>query len=144
MAHVVTNRGLYLLGKDDASALDLRFAVFTDAVAVPAAATIRDYNYLSELDAVMTEAAVTGYARVDAAGVTLTEVDGTDEVTFVCDDDTMASVAAGETWIAIAYYKYNASDAAADLISVDEPAATLITNGGNVTVPGIDLSLAQA
>ncbi len=145
MANIVTNRGLQQITTVDFSAADIRAAVFTNAVAVPAASTVRDWNFLSDATGTLTEAAVTNYARMDLATLTVTENDDpTNTVTITTDDATLTSVAAGETWIAIAYYIFNASDAAAPLICVDEPAATLVTNGGNVTVPGLDLTVAQA
>lgn len=142
MAITVSNRGLYLLAKDDASLIDVRVAVFTGTV--PAAATIRDWNFLSEVIAsALVEAAATNYARQDVTGVTLTEVDGTDEVTYTADAMTINSVGSGETWTCVAWYKFNASDSAAELIAVDEPASPLVTNGGNVTLPALDISIVQ-
>lgn len=142
MAIYVPNRGLYQILKDDASAIDVRLAVFTNAVALPAAATVRDWNFLGDVTG--TEAAVTGYSRQDIADITLTEDDTNDEVTITGTGGTLTSVAAGETWLYVVWYKFNASDAAADIICVDEPAATLVTNGGNVTLPNLDLTVAQA
>jgi hypothetical protein len=142
MAHIVTNRGLYLLGKDDASAMDIRMAVFTGTV--PAAATIRDWNFLSEVIAsALNEATVANYARMDLAGVTLTEVDGSDTATLTATAPTINNVGAGETFTCVAFYKFNASDAAAEVLSVDEPAAPIITNGGNITFPALSLTVVQ-
>lgn len=140
MAIHVPDKGLYTTLKDDASALDVRVAVFTDAVALPAAATVKGWNFLGDVTG--TEAVVSGYSRQDIADVTLTE--GTEEATLTGTGGTLTSVAAGETWAYVVWYKFNASDAAAEIICVDEPAATLITNGGNVTLPDLDLTWAQA
>lgn len=143
MAHTVTNRGLYsLLSLAVSGTTDIRMAVFVGAP--PAAATIRDYNFLSELTGAMTEAAAANYARQDLAGVTLTEVDGSDTVTLTADAPTINNVGAGETWTTVAYYIYNASDAAAALISVDTPTSSIATNGGNITLPALSLTVAQA
>ena len=105
------------------------------ASTAPGASTIRDYNFLSDVTGAMTEAAASGYSRADLAGVTLTESDASDNVTLVATAPTWSSVAVGETWTAIAYYIEGASDSARTLISVDVPASSLVTNGGNVTGP---------
>jgi len=138
MAMTLTNRGMYVLGTDDASALDLRVATFLGAV--PAVATIRDWNFLSEVST--TESS--NVARQDVTGVTLTEQDGTDSVEWRGDAMVVNSVAAGETLTHVVWYKFNASDAAAEIIGVDEPAATLVTNGGNVTLPAFSVDISQA
>lgn len=132
-----TNRGLYLLAKDDASAIDIRIAAFVGAV--PAAGTIYDWNFLGDVTTV--EAAVSGYARQDVTGLALVEDDTGNEVTLTADAMVLTLVAAGETWTHVAWYKFNASDAAADLIGIDEPASPLITNGGNVTLPALDVTI---
>jgi hypothetical protein len=90
----------------------------------------------------MTEAAASGYSRADLAGVTLTENDGSDNVTLTATAPSWTSVAVGETWSALAYYIEGASDAARTLIGVDVPSATLVTNGGNVTGPALSITLA--
>lgn len=142
MPHTVTNRGLFTFFNSAISgSTDLRAAVFKGAA--PSQAAIKDMNFLSDLIAVMTEASATGYARADLAGVTLTESDASDNITFVATAPTMTSVAVGETWVAIAYYIENASDATRALISVDVPSSTLVTNGGNVTLPAFSLTVSQ-
>lgn len=139
MAITITNRGLYLIAKDDMSLLDLRIAVFTGVV--PAAATIQDWDTLADpVASALVEAGVAGYIRTDVSGVTLTEDDTGNEVTLAADAMTLTSVAAGETWTCVAWYKENTGDTG-DLIAIDEPAATLITNGGNVTLPAFDFTI---
>lgn len=145
MAFVFCNRGLYhLLSAAISGSTDLRQAAFTDAGVAPPAATVRDFNFLSELTAVYTEAAAAGYARADLASVTLTEVDASDNVTLTAAAPTYTAVAAGETWEAVAYYVEGASDAARVLIGVDTPAATVVTNGGDITGPALSVTVAQA
>ena len=140
MPHYMTNRGLYYLMNNAISgSTDIRAAVFKGAA--PSAATIRDYNFLSELTAAMTEAAASGYARADLAGVTITESDASDNVTITATGPTFTSVAAGETWVAIGYYIEGASDAARTLLSVDVPASTVVTNGGNITLSGLTYTI---
>lgn len=134
MTMTMTNRGLYhLLNTAISGSTDLRAAVFKGTV--PSVASIRDMNFLSELTAVSTEAAASGYARADLAGVTLAENDGSDKVTLVATAPEWANVAAGETWTHVAYYIEGASDAARVLVAVDDPASDQVTNGGDITGP---------
>lgn len=135
MPMTMTNRGLYhLLNTAISGSTDLRAAVFKGTV--PATGTIRDMNFLDEVtSAGMTEAAASGYSRADLAGVTLTENDGSDNVTLVATAPSWTAVAVGETWTAVAYYIEGASDAERVLVAIDDPAEDLVTNGGNVTGP---------
>ena len=143
MAHIVTTHGIHaLLSLATTGTTDLRMAVFVGAE--PAAATVRDYDFLSSVTGAMTEAAAANYGRQDLANVTITEVDGSDNVTITADAPTINSVGAGETWTTVAYYIYNAADAAAVLISLDTPASSIATNGGNITLPALSLTVAQA
>lgn len=140
--HTVTNRGLfYLLNTAISASTDIRALVITSA-AVPTPATIRDLNFVADLlaEAGVTEAAATNYARVDLANVTVAESDAADNATIVADAPTMTSVGSGETWAAIGYYIEGASDAARELLSVEEPASTIPTNGGNITLPALSLT----
>lgn len=142
MAATVTNRGLFRLANSDISTADIRMLAFTGAV--PAAATIRDWNTVADaLASALNEATVANYARVDLAGITLTEVDGSDNVTLTATAGTNSSVAAGETFTCVGFYIEGASDAARDLLLIDEPAATLVTNGGNVTYPQLNVTINQ-
>lgn len=134
MTMTMTNRGLYhLLNTAISGSTDLRAAVFTGSV--PSVASIRDMNFLSDLTAVSTEAAASGYSRADLAGVTLTENDAADKVTLVATAPEWANVAVGETWTHVAYYIEGASDAARVLVAVDDPASDQVTNGGDITGP---------
>lgn len=142
MPHTITNRGIYWLANNAVSgSTDLRVAVFTGSA--PAAATIADYNTLADLTAAMTEAAASGYSRADLAGVALTESDANNNVTLTATAPTWTAVATGETWSALGYYVEGATDADRTLISVDVPASTLVTNGGNVTGPALSITFAQ-
>jgi acetyl-CoA acetyltransferase len=145
MAAVLANRGLYsLLNLAISGSTDLRQAVFTGTM--PAAGTIRDWNFLSDViaDASSAEAAASGYSRADLGSVTLTEVDASDNVTLTAAAPTYTAVAAGETWVFVAYYIEGASDAARTLVALDEPAATQVTNGSDITGPAFSLTVAQA
>lgn len=142
MAFTFANRGLYaLLNTAISGTTDLRQAVFTGTV--PAAATIRDWNFLSDViaDATSAEAVAAGYARADLAGVTLTEDDALDKVTLVASAPTFTAVAAGETWTFVAYYVEAATDATRTLIGIDAPASSQVTNGGNITGPALSVNI---
>lgn len=142
MAFVFANRGLYtLLNAATTASTDIRQAVFTGTV--PAAATIRDWNFLSDViaDATSAEAAASGYARADLASVTITEVDASDSVTLTAAAPTYTAVATGETWTFVAFYIFNASDSAAELIGIDAPASSVVTNGGNITGPALAITV---
>jgi hypothetical protein len=142
MPFTFSNRGLFtLLNTAISGSTDLRQAVFTGTV--PASATIRDWNFLSEViaDASSAEAVAAGYARADLAGVTLTENDASDNVTLVATAPTYTSVASGETWTFVAYYIEGASDAARTLIGIDAPASSIPTNGGNITGPALSVTV---
>lgn len=142
MAFTFANRGLYtLLNSAISGTTDLRMAVFTGTI--PAAATIRDWNFLSDViaDASSAEAVASGYSRADLAGVTLAEDDALDKVTLVATAPTWTTVAVGETWTFVAYYVEGASDAARTLIGIDAPASSIVTNGGNVTGPALAVNV---
>lgn len=142
MAFTFANRGLYaLLNTAISGTTDLRQAVFTGTV--PAAATIRDWNFLSDViaDATSAEAVAAGYARADLAGVALAEDDALDKVTLVASAPTFTAVAAGETWTFVAYYVEAATDATRTLIGIDAPASSQVTNGGNITGPALSVNI---
>jgi len=64
MPHTVTNRGLYnFFNTAISGTTDLRAAVFKGSA--PTVGAIKDMNFLSDLTALMTEAAAAGYSRQD-------------------------------------------------------------------------------
>lgn len=129
------NRGKFQLTTTAVSGTtDVRCLVITTAV-TPTVAQIQDFNFVSDLLAVATEAANAGYARVDLAGFTVTENDTNDRVDFTATAPTLTSVASGGAWLGVGYYIEGASDAARVLLAVDIPAATFTPNGGDVTLP---------
>lgn len=142
MAFVFANRGLFhLMNVAISGSTDLRQAVFTGTPI--AAGTIRDFNFLSDViaDATSAESVAAGYARADLASVTLTEDDSANNVTLTAAAPTYTAVAAGETWVFVAFYVEAGSDAARTLIGVDTPAATQVTNGGNITGPALAVTV---
>jgi len=137
MAAKFYNHGLYkLMNLAISGSTDLRCLVIAGA-SLPAGAKNVDLDFVADVLAVgsVVEAAATNYARQDLASVTLTENDAGDKVDFTAAAPTMNNVAVGETWRMVVYYIEGASDAARDLVAYDEPAATLVTNGGNITLP---------
>lgn len=130
--HTMTNRGLYYLANTAISgSTDIRCLAFKTTA--PTVAAIRDYNTVADLLAATTEAAASGYSRKTLAGVTLTESDASDSVVLTATKPTWTAVAAGETWLGIAYYIEGASDAARTLLSVNIPTSGQVTNGGDIT-----------
>lgn len=120
----------------DMSAADLRMLVLAGA-SVPAGATNPDLNFVSELLAVSgaVEAAVSGYARKDLAGVALAENDTNDRAELTWTAPVWTAPAAGETWRAVVLYIEGASDAARELFGIDTVTATA-TSGVDVTYSG--------
>lgn len=144
MSAVVTNHGVhYLQNNAISSSTDFRTGVIKGAV--PSTATIRDLNTVADLlaEASVVEAAATNYARQDLAGVAIAEDDSGDKVTITATAPTINSVGAGETWLAAFHYVEGASDAARILIAVDTPASSQVTNGGNITLPQLNIEVAN-
>lgn len=142
MAFVFANRGLYtLITTAFTASTDLRQAVFTGTV--PAAGTVRDWNSLQDVidDASSAEAAASGYARADVAGLTVTEDDTGNDVDISATAPVYSSVATGETWTFVAWYVEGANDAARTLIGIDAPASSQVTNGGNITGPALAVTV---
>lgn len=140
MAFTFANRGKYtLLNSAISGSTDIRQAVFVGSA--PSAGTTQDYNTLADVTAAHTEAAASGYARADLASVTLTEDDTANVVTLTAAAPTYTAVAVGETWTFVAFYIEGASDAARTLIGIDVPAASVVTNGGNITGPALSATL---
>ena len=52
-------------------------------------------------------------------------------------------MATGSTWTCVVHYRFVTNDADSEIIYVDEPAATLVTNGGDVTLPQFLVTLEQ-
>jgi hypothetical protein len=142
MAFTVTNHGkFYIMNNAITSSTDIRAAIFKGTP--PSAATIQDYDFLSSLTGAMSEAAAAGYSRaaLDLAGVAVAEDDTGNLAKITASAWTLTSVASGETWTAIGYFVYNASDSAAPLLGVDAPTSSLVTNGNNVTGPALEIDL---
>lgn len=140
MPFTVTNRGLNQITQTAfTAATDLRVLVFKTTT--PTVANIRDYNSVADLLAATTEATASGYSRTALTGLTVTENDTPDTVTITATAPVWTSVAVGETWLGVAYYIEAATDALRQLIAVDVPAASVVTNGGNITGPTLLITI---
>lgn len=142
MAFTFCNRGLYtFINSATTGATDIRQAVFTGTL--PATATIRDWNFMSDLiaDAGSAESALV--PRQDLAGVTVSEDDTGDKVTITATAPNYGAIAAGETLSFVAYYVEGASDAARALIGVDD-LTDLATNGSTITGPALSIAIQAA
>jgi hypothetical protein len=141
MPFTVTNEGMsQLVQTSFTSATDLRALVFKTTT--PSVATIRDLATVADLLAVTTESTAVGYSRAVLAGLAVTKNNTTDQVTITANSYQWTTVAAGETWLGIAYFIHTgANDAARTLIGVDVPASSIATNGGAITISSLLITI---
>ena len=142
MAFTVTNQGLeHIVANAISSSTDIRMVVFKGTV--PAVATMRDWSFVSDaIASTLDEAAASGYTRPDLASVTVTASDASDNVTITAAAPVLTSVASGETWTCVGYFIQVGADTANPLIGIDVPTpSTLATNGQNVTLPALLLTV---
>jgi hypothetical protein len=139
VADTVYNRGKYLItsggvvwGTTDVRALLIKT---TDNGTLPSSAWDVDLNTVDGLLTVsnIDELTGTGYVRKTMAGFTVTEDDTGNQSIMDANDITWTAIDAG-TARAIVVYKYNASDASAELISIHDTNFPKVTNGGDLTV----------
>lgn len=140
----MTNRGLQLLATTDFDATDFRGMLVKSAVA---ASTGKDHNFVSDVTGASAEADCTGYARETLAGITVTEVDGSDIVTIEWDDIAWGALG-GAANCAIAHlviYKHNASgDGSSEVVAyVGDADLPFTTNGSTVTSTNIILTVSS-
>lgn len=140
MALTMANRGLFtLLNTAITASSDFRVLVFKTTL--PTAAAVRDMNFVSDLLGATTEAAASGYARIDLASVAITESDASDNVVINAAAPTTAAIGSGETWLGIAYYVEAATDATRPLVAVALDMASQATNGGAITLPAMTFTV---
>lgn len=144
MAWTVYNKGLFEIG-NLASGWDLRGLIVAGA-SVPAGLTDTssyDLNTVANVLAVgsVVEAAASGYARADLAGVTLTEDDTDNRAELTWTNFTWNSVAAGETWRAFVLYRHVTNDADSQAWGIDVFSSPLPTNGSNIAYSGGGLNI---
>ena len=146
MAFTVTNKGMeYLLANAFTTSTDVRLIVFTGTP--PNGATMKDFDNVADaLASALNEATATSVSwtpgRVDPGAVTITPSEVTDSIVITTPAPVLTAVTTGETWTACGFYIEGANDTARTLIGVDIPTpSTLTTNGQNVTLPALLLTI---
>ena len=149
MAFTVTNKGMeYLLANAITGSTDVRLIVFTGTV--PSGPTMKDFDNVSDaLASSLNEATATSVSwtpgRVDPGALTVTASEVSDSVVLSTAAPVLTSVAGTETWTAVGFYiepTSGASDTTRTLLGVDVPTpSTLTTNGQNVTLPALLLTV---
>lgn len=137
MSWTVYNKGLFEIGNLDVDAADLRILVLAGA-SIPAGltdASSYDLNTVANVLAVSgaVEAAASGYARADLAGLALAEDDTNNYAELTWDDPVWTTVATGETWRAAVLFRQVTNDADSPVWGIDVFAAGVPTNGSNIT-----------
>ena len=146
MATTVTNRtkfralSCYLAGGTPPASIEVMLLGGTTPTSL--AASVPDLNSVADLLAVslVQELVATNYARSALASVTASEDDTNDRGAVDAADEVFTSLggAANDTIKAVAIFETGASDAARNLILVQD-ALSVPTNGANVTVTIADL-----
>jgi len=146
MATTVTNRAkfralsCYLAGGTPPASIEVMLLGGTTPASL--AASVPDLNTVADLLAVslVQELVATNYARSALASVTASEDDTNDRGAVDAADEVFTSLggAANDTIKAVAIFETGASDAARNLILVQD-ALSVPTNGANVTVTITDL-----
>ena len=136
MAAYVYNRGLYLFASGGITgSTDVRAALLKSSATFDATD-----NTLADAIAGSQEISVSGYARCDVSGWSITEDDANGWAVADCDNPTYPALATGQTIGAVVFYIYNASDSSAQLISWHDLTSATPTNGGTfeatVRAPG--------
>jgi hypothetical protein len=124
----------------------LRAAVIATGGTMPDT-TIRDATLVNQIIGVNSEIEVTnpGYGRQTLAGVTVAPDTGNDWVLLSATAPVIASVSgATPVWRRILYYftvgtEGAAGDTAHIPLGMDTPASTLTPNGGNITLPPLQI-----
>ena len=133
MAKVYTNRGKLRVADGGFQTATKNLLAFKGSA--PSAATVADWNFVSDLTGANAEAAAAGYARA-AITSTLTENDTNDrvDISYSASVSLGAAVAAGETWIGVACFNTaGGADTARELYWVDVTASTISTNGSGIS-----------
>lgn len=123
------NRGMYVLtdGATPWTSSDFRALLVTSSFSFDP-----DLNTVSQIT---NELSGGGYARVALSSKTRTEDDSLNRVVFDAADATFAALGlAAGTPARVIVYKYNASDASAELISCHDLTSPPAPNGGDYTI----------
>lgn len=146
--HWLTNRGKLLLMQgqwDDAGATLIRIGLCkVQAAAHDTAAEVADLNTVGDLVAGgSTECDFTNYARANLARTNAAEDDANDRVNMDASDVTWTSAGGATNNTVVGSFFYDATTDTNDttrlLISTDWFAASITTNGGNLTYAIADL-----
>lgn len=135
MAVTCTNRYKYLLatGAIVPGTTDLRMGLLST---LTAHTNVADLNFVSVMEAHADFAELTGasgYARVALTTGAVTEDDTNDWALIDFADVAFGALGTGGTIVGYFIYKYNASDAAAEVLQIGDLTSTP-TNGGTITV----------
>lgn len=125
----VYNRGKFILSNasTDWTSTDIRVLLVTSTYVFDV-----DQNFVSQIT---NELSGGGYSRQPLTGRTIAQDNGTNRSVLDASDTLFASLAAAAgTPAAAIVYKYNASDAAAELIAYGAISPIVIPNGGDITV----------
>ena len=80
--------------------------------------------------------------RIDPGTLTITPSEALDNIVITTPAPVLTAVTTGETWTAVGFYIEGANDTARTLLGVDIPTpSTLTTNGQNVTLPALLLTI---
>lgn len=136
MAQTATNKGKYLFatGGIVPGTTDLRMGLLKT---LAAHTNVPEVNFISDMEshADFAELTASGYARVALPGEAATEYDGAQDYAGIAMSAVVfAAISAGETIVGAFIYKYNASDAAAEVIAIYDISPTIPTNGSTVTI----------
>lgn len=145
MAWTVYNRGLFEIGNLAVASADLRGLILAGA-SIPAGLTDTssfDLNFVSDVLAVSgaVEAAASGYARADLAGISLTEDDTDNRAELTWTNPSWSSVAIGETWRAFVLFRQVGADSANPVWGIDVFGTPIPTNGSNISYTGGGLNI---
>jgi hypothetical protein len=146
MPFVMTNKGIhYLLNNAVTASTDIR-ALVCSAVGTPTDAQIEDLDFVAGLGAIgLVEVTNGGYTRaqLDLAGVTIFEDDTNNWTRISATAPTVANVVAGDVWKRIVYFVFITSDALSPVLGIDTPASTVTPNGGNITLPALEIRVSD-
>lgn len=135
MADAATNKYKYLLatGGIVAGTTDIRMGLLSVCAGIT---NVPDINFITDMEAHADFAELTGasgYARTALSSVTATEVDASDWALIDPADVVFPAMATGGTIVGYFIYRFNASDAAAEVLQIGTLTSTP-TNGGTVTI----------
>lgn len=146
MPFVMTNKGIYyLLNNAVTASTDIR-ALVCSAVGSPTDAQIEDLDFVNGLAGIgLVEVTNSGYTRaqLDLAGVAIVEDDTNNWTKISATAPTVANVVAGDVWKRIVYFIQVGADSTNPVLGIDTPASTVTPNGGNITLPALEIRISD-